>query len=156
MTIIQDQIRGNHCFGCSPDNPHGHHIKSAWDGERAICHFAPEPWHCAGSPHYVYGGLIASVIDCHCICTAMAEAYQREGRAIGEGENILYVTGQLNVSYLRAAPIAGPLVLEARVTEAGERKSRVTCSLAVNGEECARAELVAVRVPASWGEAEAG
>lgn len=156
MTIIQDQVRGNHCFGCSPDNPHGHHIKSAWDGERATCHFTPEPWHCAGSPHYVYGGLIASVIDCHCICTAMAEAYQREGRAIGEGENILYVTGQLNVSYLRAAPIAGPLVLEARVTEAGERKSLVSCSLAVNGEECARAELVAVRVPASWGEADAG
>lgn len=153
MTIIQDQIRGNHCFGCSPDNPHGHHIKSDWDGTRATCRFTPQPWHCAGSPHYVYGGLIASVIDCHCICTAMADAYQREGRAIGEGENILYVTGQLNVSYRKAAPIAGPLVLEARVSEASERKSLVTCFLAVDGEECARAELVAVRVPASWGEA---
>lgn len=153
MTIIQEQMSGNHCFGCSPDNPHGHRIRSQWDGEKALCHFSPEPWHCAGSPHYVYGGVIASVIDCHGICTAIAEAYQREGRAIGSGEPIVYVTGRLDISYLNAAPIAGPLALEARVTEAGARKSLVTCSLRVDDTECARAELVAVRVPPSWGEA---
>jgi len=153
VTFIQDQIRGNHCFGCSADNPHGHHIKSDWNGERGLCQFTPEPWHCAGSPNYVYGGLIASLIDCHSICTATAEAYDREGRAIGEGDNILYVTGSLNVSYLKATPIAGPLVLDARVVEAGARKTRVTCSLSVNGEVCATGELLAIRVPASWAEA---
>lgn len=153
MTFIQDQLADNHCFGCSPDNPHGHHIKSTWDGERSICHFSPKPWHCAGSPHYVYGGLIASLIDCHSVCSAIAEAYQREGRAIGEGETIFYVTGSLNISYLKATPIAGPLVLEARLSEAGRRKSVVLCTLSVNGELCAKAELVAIRVPASWGEA---
>lgn len=150
MTFIQDQLQGNHCFGCSPDNPHGHHIKSVWDGSLARCEFTPQAWHCAGSPHYVYGGLIASLIDCHSICTATAEAYQREGREIGAGENILYVTGRLEVSYLEATPIAGPLLLEARVIEAGERKSRVHCSLQVAGRECARGELLAVRVSSDW------
>eukprot|EP01079_Euglenida_sp_SAG-EU17-18_P002604 gene2604-3306_t len=38
----------------------------------------------------VYGGCIASVVDCHCICTAVAHAYDAEGRAIGEGEAIWY------------------------------------------------------------------
>ncbi len=150
MTFIQDQLQGNHCFGCSPDNPHGHHIKSRWDGSLARCEFTPRPWHCAGSPHYVYGGLIASLIDCHSICTAIAEAYQREGREIGSGENILYVTGRLEVSYLQATPIAGPLLLEAAVTEAGERKSIVHCTLRVADQECARGELLAVRVPDNW------
>lgn len=150
MTYIQDQLQDNHCFGCSPDNPHGHHIKSRWDGSRARCEFTPRPWHCAGSPHYVYGGLIASLIDCHCICTAIAEAFQREGREIGSGENILYVTGRLEVSYLQATPIAGPLLLESAVTEAGERKSIVHCTLRVADQVCARGELLAVRVPDNW------
>jgi acyl-coenzyme A thioesterase PaaI-like protein len=153
MITIQEHMRGNHCFGCSPDNPHGHQIKSLWDGQRATCAFTPQPWHCAGSPHYVYGGLIASVIDCHSICTAIADAYTRAGRPVGEGEHILYVTGKLDISYRRSAPIAGPLALDARVVEASERKSRVLCSLQVDGQECALGELVAVRVAASWGEA---
>ncbi|GAB3283078.1 PaaI family thioesterase [Parahaliea aestuarii] len=153
MTIIQHQMSGNHCFGCSPDNPHGHHIESRWDGQVATCTFQPQTWHCAGSPNFVYGGLIASVIDCHSICTAIAEAYQREGRAIGTGDGILYVTGHLDIRYLAAAPIAGPLVLAARVTEAGARKSLVSCDLHVGETLCAQAEVVAVKVPASWGDA---
>lgn len=153
MDIIQHQMQGNHCFGCSPDNPHGHRIESRWDGQRAICDFQPQPWHCAGSPHYVYGGLIASVIDCHSICTAIADAYGREGRPIGSGDNILYVTGRLDIRYVSAAPIQGPLRLEASISEAGERKSLVDCKLKVGEQTCAEAELVAVRVPASWGDA---
>jgi acyl-coenzyme A thioesterase PaaI-like protein len=152
MITIQEQMRDNHCFGCSPDNPHGHHIHSLWDGERATCQFTPRPWHCAGSPHFVYGGLIASLIDCHGICTAIAEAYQRERRAIGEGDRILYVTGRLSVDYHRAAPIAGPLTLEARVSRAAQRKSLVSCTLSVGDRTCALGEVVAVRVPPGWGE----
>ncbi|MFC6979328.1 hypothetical protein [Microbulbifer taiwanensis] len=41
---IQDQIPGNHCFGCGPDNDRGLRIKSYWsDDDRTHCDFTPNP-----------------------------------------------------------------------------------------------------------------
>ena len=84
---FQDQIPGIHCFGCGPDNPEGLKIKSYWEGPgRSLCCFRPAPHHSAGPRHFVNGGIIATVMDCHAICTAMAEGYESAGREIGEGE----------------------------------------------------------------------
>ena len=62
-----------HCFGCGRLNEHGHHIKSYWDGGETVARFVPRPYHTA-IPGYVYGGLIASLIDCHGTGTAAAAA----------------------------------------------------------------------------------
>ncbi|MFQ5931051.1 MAG: PaaI family thioesterase [Nitrospiraceae bacterium] len=62
-------------------------------------------------------------------------------------------TASLQVTYFRPTPIHEPLVLRARIKEMTKRKTLVTCSLFANGEECARGEVVAVRVPPAWREA---
>ena len=81
---IQDLLPENHCFGCGPLNPEGLQIKSFWSGEsETICTYQPESKHAAGPTHILNGGVIATLIDCHCICTAVAEAYRREGRDVG-------------------------------------------------------------------------
>ncbi len=72
----------SHCYGCGPNNAHGLHISSFWDGDAAIATFHPQEFHLA-FPGYVYGGLIASLIDCHCVGTAAAAAYREEGRELG-------------------------------------------------------------------------
>ena len=153
---IQDQLgEVNYCWGCGPFNDHGLHIKSYWTGDEAVCTWQPSSYHSAGPLHIVNGGIIATLIDCHCACTAMATAYQAEGREIGSEPLIWYATVSLQVSYLHPVPINDPLTLRGRVKEMGDRKAIVTCSLFAKGEECARGEVVAVRVPPdAWFEAE--
>ena len=147
---FQDQITDNHCWGCGSSNERGLRIKSYWSGDESVCTWHPNEYHMAGPPHVLNGGIIASVIDCHCICTAIAAAYKAEGRAIGSGPRIWYATASLQVTYLLPTPIGGPVVLSAQVKEMGERKTVLSCSMSSGDEERARGELVAVRVAPEW------
>jgi acyl-coenzyme A thioesterase PaaI-like protein len=148
---IQDQfLRNNYCWGCGRENDHGLKIKSYWLGEEAVCTWVPNPWHAAGPQNVVNGGIIATLIDCHSACTAMAAAYEAEGREIGSEPQIWCATASLQVTYLRPTPLGEPLCLRARVGEMGERKIHVTCSVCAGGQECARGEVVAVRVSPEW------
>ncbi|MGH2403078.1 MAG: PaaI family thioesterase [bacterium] len=149
---FQDEFVGNYCFGCGSLNQRGLRIKSYWAGDEAVCAWRPDPVHMAGPQGILNGGIIATIIDCHSICTAIADAYRREGRPLDSEPLIWYVTGSLQVSYLRPTPIDTEVTLRARVKERGEKKSVVVCSLSARGEECARGEILAVRVPAAWRE----
>ena len=125
-------------------------IKSYWSGDEAVCTWQPKPYHAAGPLHVLNGGIIGTIIDCHCVCTAIAAAYRAEGREIGTEPPIWYVTKSLQVTYLRPTPIDQPVVLRARIKGVDERKTVLTCSLFGKGEECAQGEVVAVRVPSVW------
>lgn len=133
------------CYGCGRLNPEGLHIQTYWDGEEGVCRFTPQDHHTA-FPGFVYGGLLASLIDCHSMGTAIAATYHAEGREPGTDPEITYVTGNLNVSYLKPTPIDGEIVLRARMTELHSRKAILTCSVFAGDEECVRGEVVAVRV----------
>ena len=133
------------CYGCGKNNNRGLHIKTKWNGKEGILRFKPKDYHTA-FPGVVYGGLIASLIDCHSIGTAVAAAYQAEDRAPGTEPEIMYVTGKLTVSYIKPTPIDKELELRAKVKELGEKKAIVTCSLNVEGETCAQGETVVIRV----------
>jgi len=147
---IQDCIPENHCWGCGPLNPEGLRIRSTVEGEETVCRFQPSPAHMAGPTHVVNGGILATVVDCHCVCTAIADAYRAAGFEVGEGPLRWCVTASLRIDYLAPTPIAGPVELRARVREAKGRKRVVECSVRSGGKECARAEVVAVEVPAAW------
>ena len=148
---FQDQIGGNYCFGCGPTNQHGLRIKSYWDGsDESTCTYQTHPYHTAGPRQFVNGGIIATLIDCHCVCTAIAYAYRAEGREIGSEPSIWCVTASLKVTYLQPTPIEAPVALRARVVEAGTKKTVLNCTLSSNGKECAHGEVVAVRVPPTW------
>jgi acyl-coenzyme A thioesterase PaaI-like protein len=133
------------CYGCGRHNDHGLHIRTIWNGEEGIFRFRPQPFHTA-FPGVVYGGLIASLIDCHSIGTAIAATYQAQGRQPGTDPEIMYVTGNLNVNYLHPTPMGVELVLRARVKALYDRKAIVTCSLYAQDKECAQGEVLAVRV----------
>ena len=134
------------CFGCGRLNPHGHRIRSFWDGEESVCSFTPEPYHTA-IPGFVYGGLIASLIDCHSTGTAAAAAARAEGRALDSNPPFRYVTASLRVDYLRPTPLGTPLTVRGRVKEIRGRKVVVEATVSALGEVCARGEVVAVRLP---------
>ena len=124
-TAFQDRMPGNHCFGCGPGNERGLRIKSHWadeQGTESVCRFEPQPHQAAGPREYLNGGIIATVIDCHGVCTAIADAYRREGREMGQGELIWYVTGSLTVDYRRPTPIDREVEIRARLREVDGRK----------------------------------
>ena len=150
MTAIQDSVPGNNCYGCGPENPLGMQIKSHWDGEVSRCTYMPRPEQCAGPTQYVYGGTIASLIDCHSVGTSMAAFYAKDGRTVGEGDQIWCVTGRLTVNYLKPTPIDRPVELVATVRELGDKKAVVDCTVYSEGEATAEGEVIAVRVSDSW------
>lgn len=135
-----------HCYGCGPDNDHGLRIKSYWDGDESIADFQPQHYHLA-FPGYVYGGLIASLIDCHSTGTAAAAAYRRAGREQGSSPPFRFVTASLHVDYLNPTPMGPPLHLRSRIAEITDKKVIVTTEMLVEGTITARGKVVAVRIP---------
>ena len=152
MAYFQDQIKGNHCFGCGPDNPHGLRLKSKWldDRKRAECLFKPESHHCSWPLEYVNGGVLATVVDCHSIWTAIAQAHKGQGIEMGEGDPFFYVTGSMQVSYLKPAPVADTLRVIAQVEEIKERTMNVTAEMTTGDQLILTSEVLAVRVGADW------
>lgn len=136
----------SHCFGCGKNNAEGHQLKSYWDGDETIAHFLPESYHIA-IPGFVYGGLIASLIDCHGTASASAAACRAAGMEMGVEPNLRFVTGSLKVVYLAPTPLGVELELRGVVTEIKERKVIVDISLSAEGRTCAKGQVVAVLMP---------
>jgi acyl-coenzyme A thioesterase PaaI-like protein len=134
------------CYGCGRLNPAGLQIKSYWEGEESVCRYMPRPEHTA-MKGYVYGGLIASVIDCHGTGTAAAAAYRAAGRAMGTEPSFRFVTASLHVDYLRPTPIDAPMDLRGRIAGKRGNKTVVEVSLYSGGKLCARGEVVAALLP---------
>jgi acyl-coenzyme A thioesterase PaaI-like protein len=134
------------CFGCGRLNEHGHQLKSYWDGDESVAVFEPEEFHIA-IPGYVYGGLIASIIDCHGTGTAAAAAYRQAGREMDTDPPFRFVTASLHVDYRRPTPLGVPLVVRGQIEEVGERKVVVNATVTADGELCATGRVVAVQMP---------
>ena len=148
MRAFQDTYPENvaHCYGCGRLNEHGHQIKTYWDGDETVTRFQPHPEHTA-IPGFVYGGLIASLIDCHSTCTAAAAAYRAEQREMDSEPPLRFVTGSLHVDFLKPTPLGPVLELRGRVKELKGRKVVVESEVWVDGVMTARGEVVAVQMP---------
>ncbi len=136
----------NYCYGCGQLNEQGLKLKSYWDGEETVAHFTPRPYHIA-IPGYVYGGLIASIIDCHGTGTASAATYRAQGREIGSEPRLRFVTASLHVEYVRPTPLGVTLEVRGKIKEIKGRKVVVSVTVSVEGKVCVKGEVVAVQMP---------
>ncbi len=145
---IQDAYAewGAHCYGCGRLNEHGLQLKTRWEGDETVSRFRPAPYHTA-MPGIVYGGLLASLIDCHGTGTAAAVAYRAEGREPGTGPELRFVTASLQVDFVKPTPLDAELEVRGHAEEVKGRKVVVVCTLSANGQVCVRGRVVAVRVP---------
>ena len=145
---IQDYYpeRFSHCFGCGRNNPHGHQLKSYWNGDETIARFTIAPMYSGGVPDNAYGGMVASLIDCHGTASAAAFACRAQGHELGEGaEPVRFVTASLTIDYLRPTPVGKEVAITGRLMSAEGRKVRVALALAADGTVCARGEMLAVQ-----------
>ena len=140
--------RFSHCYGCGRLNEHGLHLQSRWDGDETVALFTPRPYHIA-MPGFVYGGLLASLVDCHGTGTAAAAAARQEGRELGSDPPLRFVTASLHVDYLHPTPLGVPLEIRGRIEEIHGRKVVVAETVSAAGQLCARGRVVAVRLPPS-------
>lgn len=147
---IQDHYPDEYavCYGCGRLNAHGLHVRSVLEADECVAQFTPRPEHTA-MPGFVYGGLLASLIDCHGIGTAAAAAVRADHHEIGAVATPRFVTASLHVDYLAPTPLGSPLELRAHVVETGARKSVVEVSVAASGLVTAKGRVVAVRIPES-------
>src|SRR5210317_1966066 len=118
----------SYCYGCGRLNEHGLQIKSHWDGEESKAVYHPLPYHTA-IPGYVYGGLIASLIDCHSTGTASAAASRTEASADDAEPVARFLTASLHVDYLNPTPISETLEIRAAIKEIKGRKVVVASRL---------------------------
>ena len=149
MKTIQDLYPADfaHCYGCGRLNQQGLHIRTEWTCDQGVARFRPRAEHVA-LPGFVYGGLLASLIDCHSIGTAAAAFMLAGGSKPGVDPSPRFVTASLEVQFLKPTPMDAELVITARPVEVGQRKVIVESTLSANGVDCVRGRVVAVQVPA--------
>ena len=138
----------SHCYGCGRLNHRGLQIKSYWDGEESVAKLIPNEQHTA-IPGFVYGGLIASLIDCHGTGTAAAASYRKEGRDMDTEPTLRFVTASLNVDFLAPTPLGPELEIRSKVIEVTQKKVITEAIVTVEGTACAKGRVVAVRMPAT-------
>jgi len=138
------------CWGCGPANPRGLRIKSQWRDGLCVCRFEPRPEHAAGPPDVVNGGVLATVVDCHSVWTAIAALYDAEERPLGSEPPIWGVTGEMTLRYLSPTPLDGPVELRARPRDVGERKVLVDCEVLSGELVTVTAQVLTLRVPLDW------
>lgn len=135
-----------HCYGCGRLNDLGLSIRTRWEGDESVTRFRPRPEHTA-TPGFVYGGLIASLLDCHGTATAAAAMYRHEGRPMDSVPAFRFVTASLQVDYLRPTPIDCELEIRGRAVAINGRRVTVEATLAVDGVVTARGRIVAAQMP---------
>jgi acyl-coenzyme A thioesterase PaaI-like protein len=138
----------SHCYGCGRLNDHGLQIKSYWEGDESVAKFWPNEHHIA-IPGFVYGGLIASLIDCHCVGTAAAAKYKEEDRSMDSQPALRFVTASLNVNFLAPTPLGTELEIRGKVIEVKGKKVVIEARVIADNKTCATGNVVAVMMPDS-------
>ena len=142
-TIIMEAVQDfypddvSHCYGCGKLNEKGYQLKSYAVGEETIARFTPSEHHTA-IPGFVYGGLLASLIDCH--GTAAIATYIKEGRDFASDPPLRFVTASLKIDYLKPTPLGPELLINGKVKEIKGRKVVSEITISADG-------VVAVQMP---------
>lgn len=144
---IQDcyPVEYAHCYGCGRENTMGHQLKSFQMEGFTEARFTPGMQYSGGIPGHVYGGMIASLLDCHGTASAAAFAISHTGGSIeDEGNPPRFVTASLRVDFKRPTPQGVELYLRGDLLAVDGRKVRMALSLQAGEEVCATGEMLAI------------
>ncbi len=130
------------CFGCGPANAKGLRIRSFVRGDEVVATWRPEPHHEA-FPGMLNGGIIGSLLDCHCNWTAAWHLMQQGSLP----KPPCTVTADYAIKLLRPTPTDGPVELVARVVASAADRATIEGTLTAAGKPRAtcRGTFVAVQ-----------
>ncbi|WP_027965052.1 PaaI family thioesterase [Halalkalibacillus halophilus] len=150
---IQDYYPADlaHCYGCGKNNEQGLKLRTGWSQEQTLTIYTPRPEHTA-IPGFVYGGLLASLIDCHGTGSASLALHRKNGHEPEDGaESPRFVTASLEVKYIKPTPQNTPLKAFGTVNEVHPKKFNVNVEVYANEEVVATGLVVAAKMPDSFG-----
>lgn len=138
------------CYGCGRLNEDGLHLRTGWDGEKTVTFYDPRKEHTA-IPGFVYGGLLASLVDCHGTGSASLALHRKNGHEPGSGEEPpRFVTGSLHVDFLKPTPQGKTLKAVGKVEEVHPKKFKVNVEVFAGDIKVANGEVVAVLMPSTF------
>jgi acyl-coenzyme A thioesterase PaaI-like protein len=136
----------SHCYGCGKNNPDGHQLKTYLVGDETIAHFTPNEKYTA-IPGSVYGGLIASLLDCHGTGSAAAFVCKAKNISLDNAPiPVRCVTASLKVDFKSLTPMGTLLELKGTLRKIEGRKIWVDMTLSANGNVCATGEILAIQL----------
>jgi len=107
----------NRCFGCGKDNAGGMKLKFVIDDENRRVHGSFRlPGRYEGPPAHAHGGIVALLID---------EAMGKLNRP----ENIVALTAEMSIHYVRPVPLRKKITIEAHPTEHNGRNYWRECTI---------------------------
>lgn len=141
---FQDQYPDDYakCYGCGRNNDQGLKLKSYWQEEESVCRHTPRPYYSGGFPGFLYGGMIASLMDCHGAATASAAKSRETDQPISR-----FVTASLKIDFLHPTPLGIELEVRGKVFEIKGRKVIVDLWLIANAKQCAQGRGIFVQIP---------
>lgn len=158
MTKVEHAIQDDYaddfswCYGCGRLNESGLHVRTGWDGDKTVAYYDPRENQLA-IPGVVYGGAIASVVDCHGTGSASLALHRKNGHGPGSGvEPPRFITASLHVDFLKPTPHGVTLKIVGEVEEVHPKRFIVRSEVIANGEVCAKGEVVAVVMPESFAD----
>lgn len=110
--------RFQHCWGCGAKNQEGLHLQSypGDDGESCVCRFLPEDMYTGGVPANLFGGMIATIFDCHGTASAAWFAHRSKGLAFTEDTVIgRFITARLEIDYRVPTPMHEEITVTSHV-----------------------------------------
>lgn len=149
---IQDEYGNDFswCYGCGRLNEDGLHLRTGWDGVETVTFYEPRKEHTA-IPGFVYGGLLASLVDCHGTGSASLALHRKNGHEPGSGEEPpRFVTGSLHVDFLKPTPQGKTLKAVGKVEEIHPKKFKVNVEVFAGEVKVANGEVVAVLMPSTF------
>lgn len=152
MKALQDYYPHDfaQCYGCGRENEHGHQIKTFWDGDETLTRFTPKEYHMA-LPGFVYGGLLASLIDCHGTGSGSLAIARERKTQLTEFNAPRCVTGSLHVDYHKPTPLGVELEIRGSIVEIKGRKVTVDAKLYADGILTVSGRIVVIEVPEGFG-----
>ena len=132
----------NACFGCGPSNEQGLHVRSFAHGDAVTAEWHPQSHHEA-FPGVLCGGIIGTLLDCHCNWSAAWHLMQQAGA----DHPPCTVTADYAITLKRPTPTDGPVFLRATVAESTESRATIDGELIAGDKVCAtcRGTFVAVK-----------
>ena len=120
------------CFGCGPANDKGLHVRSFPSGEEVVADFEPATYQEA-FPGVLSGGIIGTLLDCHCNWTAAWHLMKSGGLETPP----CTVTADYSIKLLRPTPTDQPIHMVARTVESAGDRVIVEGELIADGKVCA-------------------
>ncbi len=129
------------CFGCGPTNEKGLRIQSFVKDQDVVAEFTPEKHHEAFE-NVLNGGIIGSLLDCHCNWAAAHYLMQHHQQETAP----CTVTAQYAIKLMRPTPSKDKVQLIAHLDKIDGDRAWIKGELISGGKVCATCEGLFVAV----------